>query len=67
MLKQPIYGLQRAAQWLEDLINGTMEKVPLLDVSAFFGDIKYDVCLAIALTINKHLPGKAIAWGRNLA
>ena len=34
MLRQPLFGLMRAADWLEGLITGTLEKKPLLDVWA---------------------------------
>ena len=34
ILRQPLFGLQRAADWLEGLITGMLEKKPLLDVAA---------------------------------
>lgn len=39
LLRQPLYGLQRAADWLEALIDGTLPQKPLLDVSACFDDV----------------------------
>ena len=37
MLKNPLFGLERAAEYLESWVNGTVAPNPLLDVSGLLG------------------------------
>lgn len=34
LLRTPLFGLERAADWLEDWVNDRLQPLPLLDVSA---------------------------------
>lgn len=54
ILRQPEFGLMRAADYLESWCNGSLVRMPLLDLSEFFAftyvtPIKYMICVICVL------------------
>ena len=74
MLRQPLYGLEKAADWLENLVNGSLPKIPLLDVSASLGSkrllLSVRVCFIRRICdINTYTwsPNSICPWGASSA
>lgn len=49
LLKLPEFGLQRAAVWLQDWADGTLQQAPLFDVGMLLGNSKSSVLPEVRL------------------
>ena len=52
LLRNPIFKLERSADWLEGWIQGTLPDHPLLDVSAFLGFKSLDSSVGFCQILN---------------
>lgn len=55
-LRHPLYEMERAADWLEGWVDGSLPPTPLLDVSARLGSMRFhdDMYVVLAIWIKHH-------------